>query len=76
MSDITATRTVESAAVGQRVPARRFNAVSGNKLTYSLFATTCPSCGEPRIHNSDGPRRCPGCKAHYVLVVTPAGTAA
>lgn len=66
-SQITATRSVN---------ADRFDAVSGNKLRYSLYAVSCPDCGERRIHNSDGPRRCP-CGTHYTVVVsTPAGTAA
>lgn len=86
MSDISATETpnrrqrrhdgAPGIAVGWHVPARRIDAKSRNGLDYSLFSIACPECGERRIHNSDGLRRCPGCRTHYFLVASPAGNAA
>lgn len=60
----------------QSIDADRIEALSANKLRYALFSVSCPECGERRIHNSDGLRRCPGCRTHYFLVASPAGNAA
>jgi len=64
MSGTPATRPAESGALVQRVFGPRTDSTSFNGLPRSQWSVRCSRCGNRRVHNSDGLRKCP-CGAMY-----------